>query len=316
MRKDSAELPERKALIFNVQKYNMYDGPGVRTLIFFKGCPLRCLWCSNPEGMKGGYQIIVKSGNCVNCGACVPVCPQGIHSINSAGLHRAGRDRDCTGCGACVDACLNSALSVSGERRGISELMDVILEDKPFYDYSGGGVTLGGGEATMQPQAAVSLLAACKRQGIHTAVETCGYAKQEILLRFAEYTDLFLYDVKHIDPEEHLKYTGARNEIILENLEILLRRRYAVRVRAPLLRGINSGESAVKGLCDFLAPYGDSKNFKGIDLLPYHRLGVGKYSQLDMEYRLRGDPVLGDGELESIESYIRGRGIGVSLIRH
>lgn len=307
---------ERKAFIFNKQKYNMYDGPGVRTMIFFKGCPLRCKWCSNPEGLEKKYQIMIKPTSCVSCGGCVPVCPVGIHSISKDGEHLIDRGIDCLGCGNCVESCMVSALKVAGEQQTISELLEYVEEDKAFYDQSNGGVTLGGGEVMMQPEVAASLLAACRQEGINTAVETCGYAKKENVLKIAEFTDLFLFDIKHIDPDRHFELTGVRNERILENLQELLHRRYNVKIRMPMLKGINDSEAEIRSVIEFLMPYREYKNFKGIDLLPYHKLGVNKYNQLGMEYPIQGDPSLSDEDLDRIEGWIRECDFPVSVIRH
>ena len=307
---------ERKAFIFNKQKYNMYDGPGVRTLVFFKGCPLRCKWCSNPEGLERKYQIMFKPTTCVSCGSCVPVCPQKIHSISSSGEHIIDRSIDCIGCGQCVEACIPDALKVSGEQVPISELLEYVEQDRAFYDQSGGGVTLGGGEVTAQPEAAINLLQACKQEGLHTAIETCGYTKKETILRFAEYVDLFLFDLKHIDPDRHFELTGVRNEMILENLEELIMKRNHVKVRMPMLKGINDSEAEIRGVIEFLKPFRNFKNFEGIDLLPYHKLGVNKYVQLGMDYPIKGDPSLDDADLDRIEGWIREYDFPVSVIRH
>ena len=307
---------ERKAFIFNKQKYNMYDGPGVRTLVFFKGCPLRCKWCSNPEGLERKYQIMFKPTTCVSCGSCVPVCPQKIHSISSSGEHIIDRSIDCIGCGQCVEACIPDALKVSGEQVPISELLEYVEQDRAFYDQSGGGVTLGGGEVTAQPEAAINLLQACKQEGLHTAIETCGYTKKETILRFAEYVDLFLFDLKHIDSDRHFELTGVRNEMILENLEELIMKRNHVKVRMPMLKGINDSEAEIRGVIEFLKPFRNFKNFEGIDLLPYHKLGVNKYVQLGMDYPIEGDPSLDDADLDRIEGWIREYDFPVSVIRH
>lgn len=312
----SDHMIERKAKVFNVQKYNTYDGPGVRTLVFFKGCPLRCKWCANPEGLEKKTQIMFKKNNCVNCGACVPVCPVGIHQIDASGQHVVNRTIDCIGCGKCVDVCLYNALSVTGEEMSISELVDIIEEDRTFYDMSGGGVTLGGGEVTMQPEAAANLLMACKQAGIHTAIETSGYVKQDKLLKIAEFTDLFLFDLKHMDPEKHIYWTGVNNELILDNLEALLKRNYNVQIRMPLLKGVNDSKEEFDAVINFLRPYRDYKNFKGIDLLPYHKMGVNKYEQVARSYPIEGDPSLSNEDLCQIEGWLRAYDFPVNLVKH
>lgn len=308
-------MVERKALIFNIQKYNLYDGPGIRTLVFFKGCPLRCLWCSNPEGQLRSYQILFKKDRCVDCGACAAACPAGVHVMANS-RHVIKRDVECVGCRKCEQACAQSALSVTGEYRTISEIMDVIEEDRPFYQSSGGGVTLGGGEVLMQPEAAVNLLTACRQRGINTAIETCGYARPVVVHKAAEVTDLFLFDLKHMDSDRHHQLTGVRNEPILENLRWLFENRYNVKVRVPLLKGVNDGERDIEAMVRFLTPYKDHRNCKGIDLLPYHKLGVNKYMQLGRDYPLPGDPALSDADLERVEEIIKHYDFPVTVIRH
>jgi len=308
---------ERKATIFNIQKYNMYDGEGIRTLVFFQGCPLRCKWCANPEGLEKKYRVMLKSNLCVNCGACVSACPVGIHTISNKTLkHEVNRDIDCIGCGKCKEACLKSAISIVGETKTISELLKIIEEDRTFYEMSGGGVTLGGGEVLMQPEAATSLLMACKQEGINTAIETCGYTKLETILKVAEFVDLFLFDIKNINSDRHHELTGVRNERILENLQELLKKKYNVKIRMPLLKGINDSQDEIEKTMEFLLPYKDYKNFKGIDLLPYHKMGVNKYNQLGMEYPIKDDPSLKSEDLDRIEGWIKKYDLPVKVIRH
>lgn len=307
---------ERKATIFNVQKYNMYDGPGVRTLVFFQGCPLRCKWCSNPEGLERKPQVMMKSNSCIDCGACVSVCPVGIHKMSDGGKHEVDRTITCIGCRKCQEACNVSALTIVGETKTISQLLEIIEEDRTFYETSGGGVTLGGGEVLMQPEAAVNLLMVCKQEGINTAIETCGYAKLESVRKVAAFTDLFLFDLKHIDPERHFQLTGVRNELILENLKELLHSRFNVKIRMPLLKGVNDSQEEIGKVIEFLKPFRNYKNFKGIDLLPYHKMGVNKYKQLGKEYPLEGDPSLTDDDLSKIESWIQNYDFPVTVIRH
>ena len=299
MSSKNGDLIERKAVIFNIQKYNMHDGPGVRTLVFFKGCPLRCKWCANPEGLQRKTQVMFKRDVCVSCGACVPVCPVGIHQMGPDG-HFVDRSIDCVGCRACEDACL----------------MDIVKEDRGFYDVSGGGVTLGGGECTAQPEAALSLLQAAKQEGINTAIETCGYCKKETILKLAEFVDLFLFDIKHFDSDRHSELTGVRNEIILDNLATLLEGRHNVQVRMPMLKGVNDSQEEIEDTMEFLLPYKDLKNFKGIDLLPYHKMGVNKYGQLDMEYAITDEVKLEQEDLDRIEGWISKYDLPVSVIRH
>ena len=311
------EMIERKAVIFNVQKYNTFDGPGVRTLIFFQGCPLRCKWCANPEGLERRFRVMFKSDVCVNCGRCASVCPKGIHQrLAGAGEHWIDRNRQCIGCRACEAACLVKALSIIGEEKTISELLDIVMEDKDFYMMSGGGVTLGGGEVTSQPEAAASLLDACKRKGIHTAIETCGYVKPESLKMMAPFVDLFLFDLKHIDSQRHYEWTGVRNELIIENVKWLLGNNKNVKIRMPLLKGVNDRREDIEGIVKLLAPYQDYDNFKGIDLLPYHKMGVNKYKQLGMEYQIEGDPSLSAEDLDRIEKWISEYALPVAVIRH
>ena len=308
---------ERKARIFNIQKYNMYDGPGVRTIIFFQGCPLRCKWCANPEGMLKRFRVMFKSDKCINCGECSDVCPVNVHKIsNTTKGHAIDNDIECIGCRKCEENCVQSAISIVGENKTISELLKVIEEDRTFYEVSGGGVTLGGGEVLMQPEAAISLLMASKNEGINTAIETCGYTKSETILKAAEYTDLFLFDIKHINSEKHFKWTGVRNEQIIENLILLLKNKYNVQVRMPLLKGINDSDEDIKGVMDLLLPYKDYKNFKGIDLLPYHKMGVNKYNQLGMEYPITDNVSLVDDDLDRIEKLIKNYNLEVKVVRH
>lgn len=295
----------------------MYDGPGIRTLVFFKGCALRCKWCSNPESQSRRFEVLFKKNVCINCGKCVAVCPVGIHGMTNAGAcHVVDRTKDCINCGKCVHACPESALAIAGERKGISELLDVVEQDWLFYENSGGGVTVGGGEPMMQHEAVANLLLACKHKGIHTAMETAGYAKPEVVRALAEVVDLFLFDIKHMDPEKHYELTGVRNEMILSNLHWLLENGYNVNIRMPLLKGYNDDDAEMHNVGKFLSVHSGRKNFKGVDLLPYHKMGVSKYAQLDMDYAIKDNPVLDDADMQRMEDILKGYGLNVKVVRH
>lgn len=307
---------DRQVMVFNIQKYNVYDGPGIRTIVFLKGCPLRCQWCSNPEGLERKFQVMYKKEVCSNCGACVDVCPQGIHYFDENGDHQVHRDIACNGCRKCEEVCPMAALHITGSVMTVSEIMEVVHEDDAFYETSGGGITLSGGECTAQPEAAIALLRASKEDGINTAIETCGYASEKNLLRVAEYCDLFLYDMKHMNSVKHNKLTGMPNERVLSNLTKLLTEGYNVKIRMPMLKDLNDSKEEIEAIVKFLEPYKNLPNFQGINLLPYHKLGVNKYGQLGMEYPVQGDPSLSDADLDRIEGWIKDYDFPVAVIRH
>lgn len=307
---------ERTALIFNIQKYSIYDGPGVRTLVFFKGCPLRCQWCSNPESQTRAHQVMLMQNLCKNSGDCMPVCPVGIHTKDGSGVHLVSKTIECIGCRKCEVACPNSAIAIVGEVKTISEIIEIIEEDRFFYENSGGGVTLGGGESLAQPEAAINLLMSCKQRGINTAIETSGYTSLNVIQTIAEYVDLFLFDMKHMNPEKHYEGTGVHNEQILTNLKWLLENRYNVKVRVPTLKGYNDDNENLLQMADFLQQFKLHKNFKGIDILPYHKLGVNKYNQLGRDYPVDWDPTLSDEDLDHIEKIFIAQDLPVNIIKH
>ncbi|EPY11458.1 choline TMA-lyase-activating enzyme [Paenibacillus alvei] len=316
-------MPERQARIFNIQKYSIYDGPGIRTLVFFKGCPLRCQWCANPEGLEKKYQVMYQRDLCNDCGACVAACPRGIHRVDTSGSqepskpqHVVDRKIECMGCRECEKVCPARALSIVGMNMTVSEIVEIVEQDMLFYTTSGGGVTLGGGEVCAQSEFAVNLLKECKRSGIHTAIETSGHTKPEAILATAEFTDLILYDLKHMDSDRHYQLTGVRNERILENLRELITRKHNVEVRMPLMKGLNDDEETIRKTVEFLLPYKEYRNFKGIDLLPYHKLGINKYRQLDMVYAVERDLSLNEADLERIERQISQYDFPVRVIKH
>ena len=302
------------ARLFNIQKYSIYDGPGIRTLVFFKGCPLNCLWCSNPEGKSHACQILWNASLCNHCGLCASLCPTGAHGMEN-GAHKIAREK-CSGCGECQKACPQRALKLAGNVMETPDILKIVLEDKAFYDTSGGGVTLGGGEPLAQPAAALDLLKACRAAGIHTAMETCGFASHDVIGRIAPHVNIFLYDIKHTDKDSHLRLTGADNAPILANLAWLLDNGHEVRVRMPLIEGCNAAMAEIEERAVFLEKWRHRENFSGVDLLPYHKLGVHKYAQLGEDYRLGRDAAVDDEFLQTAVAMFGEHGIRAAIVRH
>ncbi|MGT2675460.1 choline TMA-lyase-activating enzyme [Streptococcus rupicaprae] len=321
---------ETRINVFNVQKYNLYDGPGIRTIVFFKGCPMRCKWCANPEGLEFGTNVMYKETLCKPYNSCATTCPLGQicfsyknpenpspfdyadkeHPIDIRKYNkRLPKKED-------IEGCPEGALTVAGESKTISELLDIIHEDDAFYEMSGGGVTLSGGECLAQPEGALALLQACKQDGLNTAIETAGHVPNKVFQAVAPYVDLFLFDMKHMDSKKHNEWTGVGNERILTNLKYVIESGYNVKIRMPMLKGINDSQEEIQAIIDFLLPYKDYSNFQGIDLLPYHKLGVNKYHQLGMEYPIEGDPSLSQYDLDRIESYILAYDFPVTVVKH
>jgi len=311
----------RTGRVFNIQKYSIHDGNGVRTLVFFKGCPLSCKWCSNPEGISYKFEVMKTRDACVTCGKCIQVCPRGIHKkkVDFVGKvnHFLDRTLTCSGCKLCEQACPQGALEIAGEDKSIKQILDVVLQDALFYLSSGGGLTLGGGEVTAQGDFAVELLKEAKAEGLNTAIETCGYTSQKVIEKFAQYTDLFLFDLKCIDSNRHQQLVGVRNERILENLEYLLNKGANVSVRMPLIKGLNDSFEDLSRAMDYIERISTGKNLISVDVLPYHKLGVTKYEKLDLEYPLLNqDLSYTDEELEQIIKFLEQTDLPVKLMKH
>lgn len=268
-----------KALISDIKRFAVHDGDGIRTTVFFKGCPLSCVWCHNPESISFKSEIAYYSHKCIGCMECVEVCPNGAHKIadNQHIFHR----NLCTGCGKCAEKCLGNALVFYGKEVTVDELLPKLLEDKDFYETGGGGVTLSGGECLSRWEFCLDLLKKLKENGINTAVDTCGFVPRDVLSAVAPYTDTFLYDIKAIDREIHKKCTGQYNDLILENIKFLDSINAKIEVRYPFVPNYNSEEA--EKIADFLK---DIKNLTKVKILPYHSYAASKYEALGMENNL------------------------------
>ncbi len=267
--------------IFDIKKFAIHDGPGVRTTVFFKGCPLSCWLCHNPESQDFAPELLLRDGRCDLCGDCAGACKPGAISLNQKTIH-IDRSR-CDLCGACADVCVAEAIEVAGREVTVAEVMQEIEKDTVYYDESDGGVTMSGGEPLSQAEFLVDLLRACRDRGISTALDTCGYVSPDVFQGVAEHVDLFLFDLKLIDDDRHREFTGFSNESIHENLRWLAERDGRAVVRLPMLPGINDDEDNVGTLGSFLASLAARYP---VDVLPYHKAGVAKYERLDRDYRL------------------------------
>lgn len=293
-------------IVYNIQRMSTKDGPGLRTTVFLKGCPLHCPWCSNPESQSFKPQLMVFSNLCVGCGACEQVCPNGAVVKNGPVYNR---DRAlCKDCGACAEVCPAKAREISGKRMSVDEVMRVVDSDSLFYDNSGGGVTFGGGEPTAAGDFLLALLDASIRRGYHICLDTCGVCDPERFKTIMDKVELFLFDCKHMDPEEHKRLTGRDNAVILQNLHALFEAGKEVRIRVPLMPGINDTDENIAAMAEFLHKHGHDE----VDVLPCHTFGHSKYAALNLP-----DPVMvpyEPDELKAVLERFAGHGLKVTIV--
>lgn len=257
--------------VFNIQRFCIHDGPGIRTVVFLKGCVLNCAWCHNPESQNFDREMICRTSKCLHCGKCALVCPNGCHSI-SEGKHRIDFTT-CALCEKCMEICPVTALETVGKWYTVEEVVVEVLKDKIFYDNSEGGVTLSGGEPFSQPTFTFEVLKLCKESGIHTAVETCGHTSKENIIKSSEVCDMYLYDYKLTDPKLHKQYIGVDNVRILQNLKLLNQLKKRIILRCPIIPGVNDTEDHFEGIVTLANTH---ESIETVEIEPYHKLGEGK----------------------------------------
>ena len=292
-----------KGIIFNIQKFSIHDGPGIRTTVFLKGCPLKCKWCANPESQMEKVQILYDSTKCIHCLSCVNSCP------SQAIQHKDDKiiidHEKCTGCLTCANICPQKALENEGEYKEIKSVVDVCIQDIPFYEESGGGITISGGEGMSQPQFLKELIYELKKHKLHVAIETTGYIKSEIFQKLASMLDLLLFDVKHYDSNQHYLGTNVHNELIIENLKWAIKNNIEVLPRIPVIPDFNSSLDDAEGLSKLLIDVGA----KRVQLLPFHQFGEKKYDLLNRQYTLKNKKALHPEDLNDYQKIFLDKGL-------
>jgi pyruvate formate lyase activating enzyme len=294
-------------LVFDIQRFSLHDGHGIRTLVFMKGCPLACAWCSNPESQKARPEIMYFREKCLSCGACLEACPN--RELLKATFPKT--PEACSGCGKCVEVCYAEARHLVGRRVSVSEVLKIIASDRVFYEQSGGGVTVGGGEPALQAAFVSELLASCRRAGLHTALETCGFTPWRNLQRVLRHVDQLLFDIKHMDPARHRELTGVDNARILANARRAASRVGEMVVRLPLIPDCNTEAANLHALGRFVCS--QLPGVRRVDLLPYHSTGESKSVRLFRDYPLAGHPPLAREEAERARDILVSYGLDVSL---
>ncbi len=309
--RDTNSKESHLGVISALQRFSVHDGPGIRTLVFMKGCPLRCLWCGNPETQLNKKVISWRAARCSRCGECAKACPANAIKFSKRGQPRINR-KSCAACGLCAEACPSGAMRVIGQKISVEELLSEIEKDIPFYRNSGGGVTVGGGEPTLQAQFVSVFLKKCKMElGINTAVETCGYARFDSLKQTIMEADLIYYDIKHVDSVKHHELTGVLNDLIIGNLRKISQEDRQIIIRIPVIPGYNDSEDSLRETGKLITGLG--KSVKKVELLPYHNYGTSKYHELGRRYKLKSLEPPTKEQLLHLQSIIENFGIDTEI---
>lgn len=303
----SVVMTVKKGIVFDIKKFAVDDGPGIRTTVFLKGCPLRCWWCHNPEGQVSAPELMFRRRRCIDCGKCVKSCPK--EAISYVAKKISIDRKYCSVCERCSQKCPTEALVIVGKEMTVREVVKEIDRDLIFYEESEGGVTFSGGEPLLQLDFLEALLKECEERNISTAVDTCGYASRKALDKISDKVDIFLYDIKTMDEKIHKKYTGVSNKPILENFKRLAENRNNILVRFPIIPGINDGEDNIAKTAEFVL----SHRIENISLLPYHRAGSEKYLGLSRAYRLKKTQSPSDQKLILIKEELENFGLRVKI---
>jgi glycyl-radical enzyme activating protein len=302
-------MRKTKTMIFDIQKFSIHDGPGIRTTVFFKGCPLKCLWCSNPESQSAKPQLMHFEDRCTRCGDCIGVCPNS--AISQTGDGEVLLDRQaCDACGICIDECLVDARTISGREMTVEEICRIVEKDINYYQNSGGGVTISGGEPTSQPEFLLELLPKLRELGVHICLDTCGFAAWDVLEEALKFVDLVLLDNKHMDTKIHKELTGVNNELILENTKKIAGLGIPVIIRVPLIPGLNDSDENITQLGQFMKDC----NLPRVDLLSYHRFSLSKHRALGFSYKLEDVPSPEEDEVRRVADILETFGREVTIV--
>lgn len=307
----------REGIIFNIQRFSIHDGPGIRTLVFMKGCPLRCRWCSNPEGLTSKRTVLSNVKSCIGCGWCSQACKSGALYRTEKGAFQINREL-CTDCLMCARVCPAKSKTISGEVKTVAEILRVVERDRAFYKHSGGGITVGGGEMLAQPEFVHELLSCSRERGLDTAVETSGYGSLTWLLKIADQCDTIHYDIKAIEPQLHKELTGVDNRLILDNLKALSEyigswqdRKRELIIRLPMINGYNADQEAAAKAADFISQ--ELKYYSFVEVLAFHNFGESKYEEMGLNYELIGQPGASVNDLKEQAAILRAAGLRIKI---